>query len=1253
MKKLLTTFLFSLCMTLPAWSANISYTGLVFFQDKAGLGEDIRDANVYCSESQNIGAYPKSDNSVSIECPEGEGILIRYVGFEDITFTAQQLQQQNNYFEATLIEEAQQIKAVGPTNCTANISKGASKQHWDDELQKCIPDECYEPAYTLDTKNESEPKCEFANANCINSLDNQKGVQSAIWELNEDGESICEIHDCKKPYYDLVEDDSGMGEAYCFDTREINKNCLDTLSNKTGVKSAEWEDNDAKDDKICKIKSCVTPQYELKDGLCADKTGDDCSDTNNNLGEYGMFNGAFTCILSECSDFSQSVDKKRNTCKSYIGEKCTPTHNDNVKSAIWEDHSGMPMCVIKECKSKYRPNKAGDKCELIPKDCSDTDKKAVLAIDGVAEAGLDTAEKCVPTDCKCGYNLNNNKCVKWTDEPCDKMPTGAAKAIKSCNANDKPYCEIKTCDEDNYTSIKEGDKIIKCDSKRGEDCKSTLSAEQQKSVKVAEYKKNGNKMDCIVKECISKDYIIRSNQCVYNTDGDCTNKISHAASAKYADDNGSLVCKVIDCKDGYKENEDKTKCIKILKKCASQDDKNLKDSGHALETGIKENTLPEVCVPTECECGYDLQNDKCVALAADRPCDAKNSLPDGAKSGVLACKNKRKEYCQITACNDGYDHDKSKNTCDEQDAKKRCEKAGGTWDASAKKCNGATKCPKGKEWNDKLNKCFDEVIKKRSDEEIAELEKNAQAMKDKEQSTANKLLGGASMAATGIGGMMLAQSMAEQKADQEAEMDMRAYLETFVCKYADGKSFKGGTENIELPGGNDLLPLYTEYVNLANDLKVRKEALGMRPGIEAEKILDNATSGLYDDVALGKTGGAYASLARALQDPEGEDAKMWAEQKDKTKKNLIAGASVAGIGAVGGIVGNAIINKDAPKENSDKIKADFKGAQKELDGVKDPATPQKKCDDYKNIKGGTYPSCTCQKDNERFFSDDEDGCVACPTGQHYENASSKQCVPDASTSKQTTQACEISSTDILKNTTKDCDCVDNAHLDTETKKCTCNDKYHNPNNQNTCTEKDETIQTTEATIQESIKVITKDLSADKYFDTGKADLTADAKKTLQSIALVLGNSLKLGTDDIDTTTIIISGHTDKRPYTKNKKMDNKKLSQMRANAVKTEMIASAPALEKHIKTVGYGSDKCDKEGDVEACRKVTIEVHVKDAYAASVRVLTEQFENAKNGKSAFNITQDTNSNPLTNVLGSGAQLFNNGQIGNITSMFKK
>ncbi|MDW2958707.1 MAG: hypothetical protein R8M37_02765, partial [Alphaproteobacteria bacterium] len=128
---------------------------------------------------------------------------------------------------------------------------------------------------------------------------------------------------------------------------------------------------------------------------------------------------------------------------------------------------------------------------------------------------------------------------------------------------------------------------------------------------------------------------------------------------------------------------------------------------------------------------------------------------------------------------------------------------------------------------------------------------------------------------------------------------------------------------VELPGGNLLLPLYTEYVALANDLKVRKAALGMQPGIESEAILEGATSGLYDDVALGKTGGAYTSLARALSDPNGEDAKKWAAQKEATAKDKKTGTTLAAVGAIGSAVANIAINKNAPKESSDEIESKY------------------------------------------------------------------------------------------------------------------------------------------------------------------------------------------------------------------------------------------------------------------------------------------------------------------------------------------
>ena len=198
---------------------------------------------------------------------------------------------------------------------------------------------------------------------------------------------------------------------------------------------------------------------------------------------------------------------------------------------------------------------------------------------------------------------------------------------------------------------------------------------------------------------------------------------------------------------------------------------------------------------------------------------------------------------------------------------------------------------------------------------VNDLYKKYERAREREQSTENKLLGAAGIGATGIGGMMLAQSAAENAADDDAERAMQAYLATFRCDYGGGKTVRGGEQEIELPGGNELINLYSEYIALANDLKLRKEQLGLKPGIESEPILDGATSGLYDDIAVGKTGGAYTSLARALMDPKGADAAAWAAQRAETAKNLKTGAITAGVGAGGSAVGNLLINKDKDKEN--------------------------------------------------------------------------------------------------------------------------------------------------------------------------------------------------------------------------------------------------------------------------------------------------------------------------------------------------
>lgn len=193
--------------------------------------------------------------------------------------------------------------------------------------------------------------------------------------------------------------------------------------------------------------------------------------------------------------------------------------------------------------------------------------------------------------------------------------------------------------------------------------------------------------------------------------------------------------------------------------------------------------------------------------------------------------------------------------------------------------------------------------------------------KTNEQSTANKALTAVTTTATGIGGMELARGLAEQKADKETEASMTAYIETMRCTYGDGKQVKTGLTEIELPGGNnaELMKLRSEYVALAADLKERKEALGLKPGIESEVILDKAQMGLYDDENVGITDGAYASLYRAAMGNEKDQAKLQ-ELKDTSKKRVLGGAIAVATGTVAGIVGNQIINgKKNKKEIAESV----------------------------------------------------------------------------------------------------------------------------------------------------------------------------------------------------------------------------------------------------------------------------------------------------------------------------------------------
>lgn len=198
---------------------------------------------------------------------------------------------------------------------------------------------------------------------------------------------------------------------------------------------------------------------------------------------------------------------------------------------------------------------------------------------------------------------------------------------------------------------------------------------------------------------------------------------------------------------------------------------------------------------------------------------------------------------------------------------------------------------------------------------LSELELNYADASMREQSVANRILGAAAIGLTGFGVMNLMSGLAEQSADADAEKDMKAYMATFVCDYGAGRNINGGTYNVEVPGGNTLTTLATEYRRLAADLKARKEALGLSAGIESEEIIAPADSGLYDNVGVDRQSGAFTSVARSLADENSASAAAWAEQKSDAHSKTKTGATVGGIGAIGGVAGNLLINSSEKVPN--------------------------------------------------------------------------------------------------------------------------------------------------------------------------------------------------------------------------------------------------------------------------------------------------------------------------------------------------
>lgn len=466
-----------------------------------------------------------------------------------------------------------------------------------------------------------------------------------------------------------------------------------------------------------------------------------------------------------------------------------------------------------------------------------------------------------------------------------------------------------------------------------------------------------------------------------------------------------------------------------------------------------------------------------------------------------------------------------------------------------------------------------ELTQEQKLQKVNELRENYENMKDIETSFENRTLGATGMATIGIGGIQLATALSQDKADNAAEQQMKAYLETFTCNYAAGKNIKGGTTNIQLPGGNELINLYSEYVGLANDLKTRKNALGLRAGIESEPILDSATSGLYDDISVGKTSGAFTSLARALSDPNGTDAAAWAAQRAETAQKKDTALKTIGIGAVATVAGNLLINYNNEEERSAEIIQKYENLKLGLDNI---AT------EINNTASKNINTMAGKCTGNTYYSIKEDKCIECGKDQKVNaDKSGCECIIEGEIIDQTTGECTNECTlSGVKSLDGNCTCGNNT--EEVNRECVCNETSIKQNNE--C-----------IPIKQNFATVISRFSADNAFEFGKADLTATAKEAINEYKNNIKQALESYKDK--TYCLYITGHTDRTGWIKcrgqgdecNTK-ENIKSSENRAITVLNELELNS---NNNVRARGVGSKECGEanyQRNDSRCRKITFEI---------------------------------------------------------------
>lgn len=701
------------------------------------------------------------------------------------------------------------------------------------------------------------------------------------------------------------------------------------------------------------------------------------------------------------------------------------------------------------------------------------------------------SEKCYPYACRDAQYEPSGNSVAWYTGG-NSICIGSADSGGSC-AN---FCATNNCQ-----SITVYDS---CDYVIGKECTPTNPTGFSSAI----YAWNGSTRTCEIQSCDpGYRHNTANNTCEYQIGQNCLSELRgnhHAKTATWQlDESNNLVCKISACENNrYQYDTTSNKCIDQQgEPCTPENTSHVKEAKYAYDASS--DTLR--CEIKKCDSSdYTPNNAKTQCVQSQGDCtDAAKKRDKNATAGVM-----RDGICYITDCITGFDPN---------DAGTQCVQKTGT------------------DYTPQLSQ-------EDAQAEIDELRENADAMREREQSLANRTIGAAAIGATGIGGMQLASALAEQRADDAAEQDMTAYLATFRCDYGAGRNISGGAVNIQLPGANTLLPLYNEYTTLAADLKTRKTALGMTPGLESEVILDAATSGLYDNESLGKTDGAYTSLARALSDPNSADAAEWAAQRADTQQQLKTGAITAGAGALVGIVGNVLTNYvgDQPREQSAEIRAKYDAKRTLLS---------------KNLSSTQEKSMRDAITNAQAVEEGKEQDASATSYSNIDN------LFQTTVSKWQSSCAQQGGTwDALSIT---CICPGNAWWDP------INDECVEPNNSGT---------NLNITTSNESKTPVAVFFADSLFDSGKTTLksTTELNKSIQE--------LRTATSGETNFKLLLVGYTDtdriltwKDICTKDKICDNNALGRARAQTVADYIKSQWPDLPTNAISVDTAGEQCAKK----------------------------------------------------------------------------